>query len=240
MLSAVFAVDNIVEQLQLGGIGNLIGISCGAEAVHVYSVIADSVEHRNAAIHRAAGHGKFAAVFNKHAVALPCRTAFDTATGHFQSAASDKHTTADHIPGRHSFHFDCAAVLNPRVVRENHGSATKYEIHSAAIYRRAVRNATAIFHGENRRIVFRDISADIYTATANAIAASDGRVFGHGKSGVIKIDTAAILCCAVLNHGISRQGNRYAGVSTDTTTTISTAFCTYAIRDEGAATHGKG
>ena len=49
-----------------------------------------------------------------------------------------------------------------------------------------------------------------------------------------------MLCCAVLNHGISRQGDQRAEVRTDTAAATRTAICAYAIRNESAATHGKG
>ena len=238
---AARTIDNIPEQLQLGGGGNLIGGDCGAKAVHVNGFIADSVGHRNAAIHRAAGHGKFAAVFNKHTVAaIHRRAAFDIAAGHFKAAAAYMYAAAGHI-GKVQFHFlNCAAVLDFCTAGQGDFSTARRDKYTAAVQCRAVRNATAAFHGENRRIVFRDISANIYTATGDAVAAGDGRVSGHGKSGVIKIDAAAKLCCAVLNHGISRQGDQRVEVRTDTAAATRTALCAYAIRNESAATHGKG
>lgn len=103
----------------------MIGISCGAKAVHVNGVITDSVGHRNVAIHRAVGRDKFAA-----------------------TALDDEHTVT-------------------------------------AIYRCAVFD-TAARH-------FKAAANYMYAATTDAVAAVDGRVFGHGKSGAIKIDAAALL-----------------------------------------------
>ena len=87
---AARTVDNIPEQLQLVGGADLIGISCGAKAVHVNGVIADSVGHRNAAIHRAVGHGKTGTGFDdKHTVAaIHRRAARDTAVIHGEGAAT--------------------------------------------------------------------------------------------------------------------------------------------------------
>ena len=83
-------VDNIPEQLQLVGGADLIGISCGAKAVHVNGVIADLVGQRNAAIHRAAGHGKTGTGFDdKHTVAaIHRRAARDAAVIHGEGAAT--------------------------------------------------------------------------------------------------------------------------------------------------------
>lgn len=150
------------------------------------------------------------------------------------------YAAAGHI-GKVQFHFlNCAAVLDFCTAGQGDFSTVRRDKYTTAVQCRAVRNATATFHGENRRIAFRGISAGGYTATGDAVAAGDGRVFGHGKSGVIKIDAAAMLCCAVFNHGISRQGDQRAEVRTDTAAATRTAICAYAIRNESAATHGKG
>ena len=240
---AVGAVDNIPEQLQLVGGADLIGRDCGAEAVHVNGVIADSVGHRNAAIHRAAGHGKFAVVSGGNeytGTAIHRRAAFDTAAGHFKAAAAYMYATAGHIGKVNPVSLDRAAVLDFCTAGQGDFSTARRDKYTAAVQCRAVRNATAAFHGENRRIAFRGISVGGYTATGDAVAAGDGRVSGHSKSGVIKIDAAAKLCCAVLNHGISRQGDQRVEVRTDTAAATRTALCAYAIRNESAATHGKG
>ena len=83
-------VHLIPEPFQPRGGVDLIGISCGAKAVHVNGVIADSVGHRNAAIHRAAGHGKTGTGFDdKHTVAaIHRRAARDTAVIHGEGAAT--------------------------------------------------------------------------------------------------------------------------------------------------------
>lgn len=240
---AVGTIDNIPEQLQLVGGADLIGRDCGAEAVHVNGFIADSIGHHNAAIHRAAGHGKFAVVSgaDEHTVAAIHRCAtFDTAAGHFKAAAAYMYATAGHIGKVSPVSLDRAAVLDFCTAGQGDFSTVRRDKYTTAVQCRAVRNATATFHGENRRIAFRGISAGGYTATGDAVAAGDGRVFGHGKSGVIKIDATAMLCCAVLDHGISRQGDQRAEVRTDTAAATRTAFCAYAIRNESAATHGKG
>ena len=240
---AARTVDNIPEQLQLVGGADLIGRDCGAEAVHVNGFIADSVGHRNAAIHRAAGHGKFAVASgeNEHTVTAIYRCAtFDTAAGHFKAAAAYMYATAGHIGKVNPVSLDRAAVLDFCTAGQGDFSTARRDKYTAAVQCRAVRNATAAFHDENRRIAFRGISAGGYTATGDAVAAGDGRVFGHGKSGVIKIDAAAMLCCAVLNHGISRQGDQRVEVRTDTAAATRTAICAYAIRNESVATHGKG
>ena len=221
----------------------MIGRDCGAEAVHVNGFIADSVGHRNAAIHRAAGHGKFAVASgaNEHTVTAIYRCAtFDTAAGHFKAAAANMYAAAGHIGKVSPVSLDRAAVLDFCTAGQGDFSTVRRDKYTAAVQCRAVRNATATFHGENRRIAFHGISAGGYTATGDAVAAGDGRVFGHGKSGIIKIDAAAMLCCAVLNHGISRQGDQRVEVRTDTAAATRNAFCAYAIRNESAATHGKG
>lgn len=164
-------IDNIPEQLQLVSGADLIGIGCCAKAVHVNIAPSNREVQCDTAIHRAVGHGKFAASsgHDEHTVAAIYRRAV-------------RNTAAIHVEGAAIVYIYTAALLGSAVGdgATGHGEAAgvAYFHRTAAEAGRTIFNRPAV-HYKGSIALDKDCTGIVIRS-----AAADGATV-HNKSAAI-------------------------------------------------------
>ena len=151
----------------------MIGIGCCAKAVHVNIAPSNRVVQRDTAIHRAVGHGKFAASsgHDEHTVAAMCRRAV-------------RNTAAIHVEGAATAYIYTAALLGSAVGdgASGHGEAAgvAYFHRTAVVAGKTIFNRSAVHYKgsisldkDRTGIVIRSAAADDATVHNKSAAITD-------------------------------------------------------------------